>query len=273
MQVVSDGYFSAIGVPLVAGRAFQDRDRAESPGVVVVNKTFADRYFPQGDAVDHFLSHELAIVPGQQTRRQIVGVVGDVRQFRLDEPYEPQIFLPHSQMLVVKTRLGVDAIASAVRNRVRTLSSTIATPAPRELDQVLGDALGPSRLRAWLIAVFATTALLLAAIGLYGTKAFAVQQRQSELAIRVVLGATPGQTSRLVVRDGLALSLAGTMLGGAAAWPTTRFLSTLLFGVGAFDPATMAIVAGLLLAVSSAAAYIPARRVLRIDAVRVVRSV
>ena len=244
-----------------------------------MNRTFADRYFPQGDAVGHFLSHELAIVPGQQMRRQIVGVVGNVRQFRLDEPYEPQIFLPHSQMpwpamvLVVKTSLGAEQIVSAVRASVRALSSTIATPVPSEMHQVLNDALGPSRLRAWLIAVFAATALLLATIGLYGTIAFAVQQRQRELAIRVVLGATPGQTSRLVVRDGLALSVVGTILGGAAAWPATRLLSTLLFGVGAFDPATMAIVAGILLTVSAAAAYLPARRVVRIDAARVVQSV
>ncbi len=279
MQVVSDGYFGAMGVPLVSGRAFEDRDREESPGAVIVNRTFADRYFPHGDAVGHFLNHELAIVPGQRMRRQIVGVVGNVRQFRLDEPYEPQIFLPHSQMpwpamvLVVKTSLGAEQIVSAVRARVRALSSTIATPVPSEMHQVLNDALGPSRLRAWLIVVFAATALLLAAIGLYGTIAFAVQQRQRELAIRVVLGATPGQTSRLVVRDGLALSVVGTLLGGAAAWPATRLLSTLLFGVGAFDPATLVIVAGLLLAVSAAAAYLPARRVVRIDAARVVQSV
>jgi putative ABC transport system permease protein len=274
LQVVTSGYFNALGVPLVAGRGFADRDASDAPPVALVNRAFADRYFPRGDAVGHVITHELSIVPGQATRRQIVGIVGNVRQFRRDDPFEPQVFVPHAQMpwpamaLVVRSPLGADRVTPIVRQAVSRLNPRVLVPVPAELRQTFDDALGQPRLRAWLVNVFAITALLLASIGLYGTIAFAIVQRKSELAIRLVLGATARQARGLVMRDGLTIAAVGTALGAMTAWAATRLVSGLLFGIGAFDLATVAAVASLLVGVSALASYLPARRVDRIDAVR-----
>jgi predicted permease len=274
LQVVTSGYFSALGVPLVAGRGFEERDAPDAPAVALVNQAFADRYFSRGDAIGHVITHELSIVPGQPTRRQIVGVVGNVRQFRLDDPFEPQLFVPHAQMpwpamaLVVRSPLGADRVTPIVRQAVSRLNPRVLVPVPAELRQTFDDALGQPRLRAWLVNVFAITALLLASIGLYGTIAFAIVQRKSELAIRLVLGATARQARGLVMRDGLTIAAVGTALGAMTAWAATRLVSGLLFGIGAFDLATVAAVASLLVGVSALASYLPARRVDRIDAVR-----
>jgi len=222
------------------------------------------------------LTHELSVVPGQPSRRRIVGIAGDVRQFRLDEPFEPQMFVPHSQMpwpamaLVVKTSLGPDQLSAAVRAAIWSLDPRLPVPIPRQLRQAWDDALGAPRLRAWLVAVFALAALALSAIGLYGTVAFAVHQRRSELAIRLALGATPRQTSELVVREGVTLSLAGACCGLVAAILLTRLIASQLFGIGALDPVTIASVAVLLIGVSVAACYLPARRVGSINPVRAI---
>jgi putative ABC transport system permease protein len=244
--------------------------------VAIVNRAFAQRYFPDGDAIGRTITHQLSIVPGQAARRVIVGIAGDVRQFRLDEPFEPHLFVPHAQMpwpamaLVIRTSLRASDAATVVRAAVASLDPTLPVPIPIELTQALDEALGQPRLRAWLLAVFACAALMLAAIGLYGTVAFAVQQRRGELAIRLVLGATARQTRALVLREGLAVSLAGTAAGALAAIPLTRLVSTLLFGVSAFDIPTVVSVGAVLLAVSAAAAYLPARSIDRLDPVRVV---
>jgi predicted permease len=278
MQVVSDGYFEAIGVPVLAGRAFDDRDTPDAPPVALVNRAFAQRYFPGGDALGHALTHELVIVPGQPARRVIVGVVGDVRQFRLDEPYTPQFFVPHAQMpwpamaLVVRGSLAVGPLMTAVRSVVRAASPTVAVPAAIAIERQLSASLAPPRLRAWIIGVFSAISLCLAAIGLYGTMAFAVQQRRVELAVRMVLGATPRQATFLVLRDGLLLAGFGAIVGWAVAWPVARLLSVFLFGVTVFNPATMAILAGILCGVSAAASFVPAWRVFRLDPVRIVNS-
>jgi len=276
IHVVSDGYFAALGIPIVAGRPFTDADRRDSTPVVIVNKALADRYFPSGDAIGRTLTHELSVVPGQPSRRRIVGIAGDVRQFRLDEPFEAQMFVPHSQMpwpamaLVVKTSLGSEQLSAAVRAAIWSLDPRIPVPIPSELRQALDVALGAPRLRAWLVAVFALAALALSAIGLYGTVAFAVLQRRSELAIRLALGATPRQTSELVVREGVTLSLAGACCGLVAAILLTRLIASQLFGIGALDPVTIASVAVLLIGVSVAACYLPARRVGSINPVRAI---
>jgi putative ABC transport system permease protein len=276
INVVSDGYFEAMGVPVLSGRSFAETDGRDSPPVVIVNRALADRYFPGVDAIGRVLVHELSIVAGQPTRRRIVGIVGDVRQFRLDDPFEPHMFVPHSQMpwpamaLVVKTSLPSDQLSTAVRSAVWSLDTRMPVPVPREMRRAFDDAIGGPRLRAWLTAVFAVAALILAAIGLYGTVAFAVQQRRGELAIRLALGATTRQTIGLVLREGLTLCFVGVASGIVAAIAIARLLSGLLFGITAADPATIAAVTILLAAVSAAACYFPARSVARIDPVRAI---
>ena len=276
IHVVSDGYFEALGIPVLSGRSFTGADRSDSPPVVIINKALADRYFARRDAIGRVIAHELSIVPGQATRRQIVGVVGDVRQFQLDESFEPQMFVPHSQMpwpamaLVVKTSRPAEQLSTAVRSAVWSLDPRLPVPIPIEMRRAFDDAIGGPRLRAWLIGVFASAALLLAALGLYGTVAYAVQQRRGELAIRLAVGATPRQTSALVLREGVTLALAGVGCGVIASVAVTRLLSRLLFGVGPLDPGTIAGVAIVLIAVSGSACYLPARRVAAIDPMRAI---
>jgi putative ABC transport system permease protein len=276
IHVVSDGYFDALGIPVLSGRSFSRSDSRDSASVVIVNKALADRYFPGGDAIGRVMVHELSIVPGQLTRRRIVGVVGDVRQFRLDEPFEPQMFVPHSQMpwpamaLVVKTSLPREELTAAVRSAVSSIDSRVPVPIPIEMRRAFDDALGGPRLRAWLLGLFAIAALMLAAIGLYGSVASAVQQRRGELAIRLALGATVRQAIGLVVREGVVLSLAGAACGMVAASAATRLLSSLLFGITPLDPATIVGVAIVLVGVSAAACYVPARSVAGIDPVRAI---
>jgi putative ABC transport system permease protein len=278
MQVVSDGYFESIGAPILAGRPFDRRDSPDSPPVALISHAFAVRYFPRGDAVGHTLTHELAIIPGQPTTRTIIGVVGDVRQFRLDEPFVPQFFVPHAQMpwpamaLVVQSALPTEQSTAAVRSAVRASSSTVAVPVGMAIERQLNTNLAPPRLRAWIIALFAAVSLCLGAIGLYGTMAFGVQQRQVELAMRLVLGATTRQAILLILRNGLTLAAVGALLGGAAVWPIARLLSVFLFGVSPFDPATVGGVAVVLSGISAIASYVPARRILQLDPVRIIKS-
>jgi len=278
VQVVSDDYFTVLGVPMVEGRQFESRDGAQSTPVVVINRAFARRYFPQGGAVGHVLQHELTIVPGQPTRRQIVGVMGDVRQFGLDEPFEPQMFIPHTQMpwpamaVVVRATIGGERVASAVRDIVRQLDPRMPVPVGTELTQAFDAALGEPRVRAWVLSLFALTALVLAAIGLYGTIAFSVEQRRRELGLRLALGATPRGARSLVMREGLSLAVAGVSLGVVCAFGLTRLVASLLFDVSAFDPATIGAVACLLLGVSALSCYLPARRASRIDPLKALNS-
>jgi ABC-type antimicrobial peptide transport system permease subunit len=174
--------------------------------------------------------------------------------------------------LVIESSLGGDRVTPIVRQAVSRLNPRVLLPVPAVLSQTFDDALGQPRLRAWLVNVFAATALLLAAIGLYGTIAFAIEQRRNELAIRLVLGASARQTRSLVMRDGLAIAVAGTILGAAAAFVATRLVSGLLFGISAFDPISIALAATLLIGVAALASYLPARRVDRIDAVKAMKA-
>ena len=278
IQVVSGGFFSALRIPLIAGRLFDDHDGPGAPAVVMINQALAQRYFPKGDAVGQWITHELSIVPDQALHRQIVGIVGDVRQFNLDEAFEPELFVPHAQMpwpamaLVVQSPLGADQTAAAVRSAVWSLDPKLPVPQAVPVADVLSEALGQPRLRATLLTVFASAALALAAMGLYGVITFGVEQRRRELAIRLMLGATAGRTRGLVMVDGLRLAAAGAILGlGGSIW-LGRSLSSLLFGVGASDTVTIVWMAMLLFLVTAAACFMATRRITRIDPIRAMTS-
>jgi putative ABC transport system permease protein len=197
--------------------------------------------------------------------------VGDVRHFGLEDPSEPQMFVPHLQMpwpsmaIVIRTTADTAHVGEAVRGAVWSLDRTIPVPPARPLEHVVADALGQPRFRAGLLTAFAVAALVLALIGLYGTMAYSVQVRTRELGVRLALGATPRQANRLLLRDGLALTLIGIALGLGAAAVVTRVLATLLFGVGAMDVATFLGLPAAFAALASVACYLPARHVYRID--------
>ena len=271
LHVVSPGYFSVIGVPLKRGRFFSEVDRGAAPGVVIINDAMARRIFPGEDPIGRRLTHELTIVPGQQSSREIVGVVGDVRHFGLEQPAEPQMFVPHAQMpwpsmaLVVRTPLDAGEFGAAIRGAVHGIDPAIPVPPLRPMADVVAGATGQPRLRAWVLGVFAAVAVLLAVTGLYGTMAYAAQQRTREIAVRMALGATPAQATAMLLRRGLTLAAAGALIGLGVAVIAGRFLATMLFGVSALDPLTFAGAPLLLLSVAALACYIPAVQARRLD--------
>ena len=278
IQVISPDYFATIGVPLERGRAFTARDRAASPGVVIINEAMARRFWPGQNPIGRRITHDLSIVPGQQTTREVVGVVGDVRHFGLEQPSEPQMFVPHAQMpwpsmaVVIRTPLDAAHIGAAVRQAVWSVESTIPVPPLRPMDDLFADAVGQPRFRAWLLGLFAATAILLAMTGLYGTMAYAVQQRTREIGLRIALGATPRQATALLLRSGLRLTAIGVAIGFAGAVAVARALSSLLFGIGAADPSTFVAVPAMVVAVAWLACYLPARRARRLDPIRAINA-
>jgi putative ABC transport system permease protein len=274
LHVVAGDYFAAAGIPLKRGRWFDARDRTGAPAVVLINEAMARRYWPNEDPLGRTLIHDLTILPGQSNTRQIVGIVGDVRHFGLEQSPEPQMFIPHLQMpwpsmaLVLRTSLPRDRVDAIVRDAVHALEPAIPVPPARNLEQIVSDAIGQPRFRAWLVGLFAGAALLLAMVGLYGTIAFSIQQRTRELGLRMALGASPQHTTRLVVADGLKLATLGAALGIAGAIALTRLLAAMLFGVGVTDPATLATAAAGVMVVAGVACYLPARRVRQIEPLR-----
>jgi putative ABC transport system permease protein len=278
LHVVGTDYFATIGVPLKAGRWFADRDRAEAPGVVIVNEAMARRFWPNQNPIGRRLTHDLVIVPGQQASREVVGVVGDVRHFGLEQSSGPQMFVPHAQMpwpsmaIVLRTPLEAQALSAAVRQAVWSVDAAVPVPPLRGMEHLLADAVGQPRFRAWLLGLFAGTAVVLAMIGLYGTMAYVAQQRTREIGLRIALGATPRQATAPMLRSGLTLAAIGTALGLAGSLAATRTLSTMLFGVGVNDPATFIGVPLALLFVAAVACYLPARQARRLDPLKAINA-
>jgi putative ABC transport system permease protein len=292
IRVVDRTYFQTLGVPVIAGRAFDDRDgeaerqtaqaqaqaQAQSQaqgapvpisGVVIIGKTLADKVFAGRDPVGRRLAYNS--FAGQTDL--VIGVVGDVKIGGLDEALRPVIYYPFRRFpgggtnLVVRTNGDPTALASAIRNETRTLEPEAALFNVRAMEDLIGDspAAFMRRFPALLIGVFAGVALLLAAIGIYGVVSYTVSQQTHHIGVRMALGAQTSDIVRMVLKQGLALALAGVGLGVVAALALMRFLSSLLFEVQASDTTTFAIVVFSLLVVALLACYIPARRAARVD--------
>ncbi len=266
---ISPGYFSALEIPLLRGRTFTDRDRADQPPVMMINQSMARRLFPDGDAI----GQKLLCTAFDPTVTEIVGVVADVRAFSLAEPPPDEMYFPHMQRpqpfmsVVVKASSTAQAaaLAPAMRAAVHALDSSEPMGDFRTMDEVIALSMADRRLMSFLLAGFAVLALVLAAIGIYGVTAYGVAQRTREIGIRMALGAGRGDVFRLIVGGGMKLILIGVGLGLLAAFGLTRLLGSLLYGVGAGDPLTFVGVVGVLGFVALLANYLPARRATRID--------
>ncbi|HEU0178331.1 MAG TPA: ABC transporter permease [Blastocatellia bacterium] len=275
---ISLGYFSVMKTPLLAGRAFTERDDAHSAGVVIVNETFAKRYFPNESSIGKHVKPGIAL-EGEPVWREIVGVVKDVKHRQsLGRDYEPEYYLPHAQMpinsmnLIVRTTNDPRSLARSLQREVQSLDRDIPVYRIKTLEQYLGVAVAQPKFNALLLSLFAGLALLLTAIGLYGVMAYSVIQRAQEIGIRVALGAQTGDVLRMVLRHGLKLTALGLSIGLAAAYALTRYMRSQLFGVKAADPLTFAGVALLLVAVALMACWIPARRATKVDPLVALRS-
>lgn len=276
LRTVSPNYFEVMGVRVASGRAFNDRDRTDSPPVVLVNQTFAERNFPGEDPTGQRVTFRFT---QGQPPFEIVGVVGDEKIKSLDSETAPVIYFPlgqaadSSSALVVRTKSDPEGVVSALRGELRALDPEAPLFGVRTMERLISDAPATfmRRYPAYLIGVFAAAALLLASVGIYGVISYAVSQRTHELAIRAALGASRRDLMGLVLRQGLALALCGVGVGVLGALALTRLLGSLLFGVSAADPAVYALVSALLVGVALLACLVPARRAMRVDPMEALR--
>ena len=270
-------YFDALGVPLREGRAFDDHDSSDAPPVAIVNETFVKKYFPGEDAV-----HKRLLDPrGKQPPTEIVGVVGDLKHWGLDDQPEPYLYVPHAQSgdnfmtLVVRTAGDPEQMTATVRREVLALDKDQPVFDVKTMEQRISEQSALKRLLTWLLGVMASVALVLAAIGIYGVIAYAVAQRTHEIGIRMALGARAGDILRLVLRQGMLMAVVGIALGLAGTVALMVYLSKVmtkfLFTVSGTDPATYAGVALLLAAVALLACVIPARRAMRVEPMAALR--
>jgi putative ABC transport system permease protein len=283
-QSVDEDYFKIIGVPLSKGRFFDAHDTVDSQGVVIINEALARRQWPNEDPVGQqitttarFIGPLGAVLMPPATRYQVVGVVANVRNASLTQPSEPAVYFTFRQFsfrgfaLALK---GTDpaALSAAVRTSVQRLDPNLPLSPARPLDRVIADATDRPRALMMLMGLFAALALGLAALGIYGTLSYAVNQRQQELSVRMALGARPRDVVWLVVRQGLALALVGAAIGVAGAFALGRTLSSLLFGVSAGDALAFAVALGVALTTAVGACLLPARRAAALDPLQGLRA-
>jgi putative ABC transport system permease protein len=273
-QVVSPSYFRTMAIRLLKGRTFEEQDTPEAARVVVINDAMAQRYWPGEEPVGKRIQIKDS---GSEDWLTVVGVVGDVRQVRLDlEPY-PQMYEVYTQSpgrdmaLVVRTDSEPMGLVSGVRNQVAAMDEGLALYNVRTMEDVLADSLSRMRFNAHLMNILTAVALILMVVGVYGVISYSVSQRTHEIGIRMALGAGQGSISRIVLAQGLKLALVGIAVGLAAAFALTRLLSGLLFGVSTTDGVIFIGVPAIIAVVVLAACYVPSRKAAKVDPVVALR--
>jgi len=264
---ITANYFATMGIPLIKGRIFSEQDNLDRPHVVVIDETLARRFFPNEDPI----GKHLQVPDTTRPAREIVGVVGGVRDTGFDQQPRPTIYFPSLQSpdqtmsLVVRTSMPRGAILPAIKNAIWSVDKNQPVFDVKSMDEVIAGNVSAQRLAFLLLGVFAFLALALAAIGIYGVTSYLVSERTHEIGVRMALGAQPLDVSRLVLSHGAKLVGIGVFAGAVAALALTRVLTNLLFGVSASDPWTFVGVGLLLIVVAVVASYIPARRAMRVD--------
>ena len=272
-SVISDGYFRAIGTPLIAGREFDSHDRKGSTPVAVINQAAARLLYPGENPI----GKQLVVGWDGPPRAEIVGVASNSRFDGIQALPEPFIFLPNAQHpslfcgLVIRTAGDPVAMVAAAREVIRRVDPQQGVMEARTMEQRITDSLAQPRLQTILLGLFGLLALVLACIGIYGVLAYAVSQRLREIGVRVALGATPATILREILSSGLSLAAIGLFIGLGAALALTRYLESLLYSVHPVDPAVFAAAIATLLLVAMSACYVPARRAARVDPMVVLR--
>ena len=266
---VSHGYFQAVGLPLIRGRTFTEADREDAPGVVIINQTMAQRFFPDQDPI----GQRIHVTNGPRNFREIIGVVGDVRQNGLDDGASQQVYEPFSQQvypnldmwLVVRSEADPIALSAAVRERAQELEGNLPVADLTSLSEKVQGWVQIRRAPGDLLTVFAAVALFLAALGIYGIMAYSVTRRTREVGIRMALGADRSDVVKLVFREGMTLTTTGVGIGLLVAFPLTRLMGGMLFGVTPADPATLVLAPLILGTASAMAILIPLKRATQVD--------
>ena len=271
-RFVSPGYFPAMGVKLVQGRYFDQRDIKDAPASVIINESMAQRFWPNQDPLGKRVG-----LGENVSWRTIVGVVHDDKEFSVDKDVPIGVYFPAEQIpirsmfVVARTSSDPAPMAGTITKQIQTLDPEIPAFDVRTMEGRLSDSLARQRFATFLLAVFAGIALLLAAIGIYGQLAYSVNQRTHEIGIRLALGAPPGAVRRMVVRQSLILSTVGTVIGLGGAVASTRVMSSLLYGVTATDAWAFFIPPLVLGGVALLASYLPARRAAKVDPIIALR--
>jgi putative ABC transport system permease protein len=283
-RVVTPGFFATLGIPLLAGRELQNGDLPNAPQVVVVSQAFARQYFPNENAI----GKRITIGWGRQRSEsktdtvsaggEIVGIVGDVKAYGPSEAPPAIVYLPFDQApltdvsLLVRSSAAPSLIISGARAAIREVDPDLPIFDVKTMTEALSESVAQPRFYAVLLGSFAAIALIIAALGIYGVISYAVSQRTRELGIRIALGAQRERVVRLVIGQGLALTLVGIFIGIAGAFALTRLIASLLFGVAPADPLTFAVVGLLFVAVACIASYLPARRAAAVDPIIAMRA-
>jgi predicted permease len=268
---ISAAYPASIGMPLIAGRTFDDRDRIGSPYVVMVDQGTAERFWPGQSPLGKRLRFGTAW-------REVVGVVGTVKNERLDAEGQHQIYIPFTQfpernmVVVMHADTSPAAAIRSAADAVASLDRSVPVFDVRTLEERVRQSLAPRRYSMMLLAGFGLSGLLVAIIGIYGVIAYSVRQRSQEIGIRLALGAQRRQLMRSIVGQGMILGVAGIGIGAAGAFWLTRFMESMLYGVTATDPLTFILVATALLTAAALAAFVPANKASRLDPARILRS-
>ncbi|HXW05941.1 MAG TPA: ABC transporter permease [Vicinamibacterales bacterium] len=271
---VSSAYFRALGIPLIRGRVFDDRDGPGAPHVAVISESLARTQWPGGDPIGRTI--EFGNMDGDLRPLTIVGIVGDTREYGPEQPPRPTVYVDllqrprFSATVVIRSAADPRAVIGAARGVLREVAPDVP-PRFRTFTQIYSAALGSRYFNLTLVASFAGTALVLAVAGVYGVMAYNVTRRRREIGVRIALGATPGDVRRMILAQGLATTTAGVAVGLLGALGVTRTLESLLFGVTPTDPLTFAVVVAGLCAVAALACYVPARRATLTDPVEALR--
>ncbi|MEK6299565.1 MAG: ABC transporter permease [Acidobacteriota bacterium] len=268
VRVVDGGYFHTMGIPLLSGRTFSERELTDESHVVVINETMARDQFPGEDPIGKRVTINMKDV---NVPSEIIGVVRDARYVGLDTAVRPMTYWPYPELvysgmtLVVRTEGEPLGLAEAVRREVLAIDKDQPIADVRTMEAWVSDSVSKTRFSAMLLGVFASVALLLAAVGIFGVMSYAVSERTHEIGVRMALGAQTSNVLALVVKQGMRLALVGVGIGLGAALALTRVMASLLYGVSATDPLTFAAIAVLLSSVALLACYLPARRAAKVD--------
>jgi predicted permease len=270
---ISPGYFKTWGIPVLAGRDFNEHDTADHQNVVIISQSGAKKVFGDENPIGKTL-----LVTSSGTPCEIVGIVGDVRSRKVNEPDDMEFYRPWAQenfpfpTIVVRSNLRADAVTKLVRSTLTTIDPGLAIALPQSMEKIIAQALGQTRLMTWLLGIFAGVALLLAAIGIYGAVAYTVEQRTGEIGVRMALGAQTRDVLGLILNQGMRPVVIGLVIGITSAFALGRLIASQLYEVSAHNPALLAGAAILLATIALIACLLPARRATHVNPIQALRS-
>lgn len=279
VRIIATDYFQTMGIPLRQGRGFDLTDKMDSAPVVIVNERFVSKFFPGQNVVGKRIRPGFSADDSGEKMREIIGVVGNVKHLSLKNEDSPEMYLPRTQIpvqrmsIVIRTSVSDAAsLTSSLRRELAATDPAIPLTSIRVFEEYISQSLARPRFNAFLLSIFAGSALLLTAIGIYGVMAYSVAQRTNEIGIRMALGAAQANIFKLVIGQAMTLVAISIVIGLCGAFAATRLLSSLLFGVTAWDPATFTMIVVLISLVAFFAAWLPARRATRVNPVQALRA-